>query len=234
MEAVPRYALYFAPRPETALAQFGARWLGWHLERGEAVEATETAGLAAGVHDAVTAEPRHYGFHATLKAPFRLAEGATEHDLVGAAARFAAERAPLATAPLRFGPLASFLAFTPSEWSPRLHDLAAECVTAFDGFRAPPTDAELARRRRAGLSAAQEMLLARWGYPYVMGEFRFHMTLTGSLESTLRSEVAEALQPRLRHLLAEPLAVEDLVLCVETTADAGFRVLRRLPFSARA
>jgi len=233
MAAGPRYALYFAPRPQTALARFGARWLGWDIERGEAIDAPETAGLPSEVHATVTAEPRRYGFHATLKAPFRLAEGVRESDLVGAAAGFAAERAPLATAPLRFGPLAAFLAFTPSEWSPRLHDLAADCVAALDGFRAPLTDAELARRRRAGLSSAQETLLARWGYPYVMGEFRFHLTLTGPLEGAVKSRVAEALQPRLLPLLAEPLAIEDLALCVETAPAVGFRVLRRLPLGRR-
>lgn len=233
MAATPRYALYIAPRPETALAQFGARWLGWDLERGQAIDAPETAGLSSALHDAATAEPRRYGFHATLKAPFCLAEGATEGDLIGVAAAFAAERAPLATAPLRFGPLAGFLAFTPGEWSPRLHDLAADCVAAVDAFRAPLTEAELAKRRRAGLSAAQETLLARWGYPYVMGEFRFHMTLTGSLESEIRAQVGDALQPKVHALLGEPLMVDNLALCVEPAPMSGFRVLRRFPLGRR-
>lgn len=233
MELGPRYALYFAPRPETALAQFGARWLGWDIDRGQAIDVPETAGLPTTLHDAVTAEPRHYGFHATLKAPFRLAEGATESDLIGVAGSFAKECAPVTVAPLRFGPLAAFLAFTPGEWSPRLHDLAADCVAAFDAFRAPLTEAELAKRRGAGLSIAQETLLARWGYPYVMAEFRFHLTLTGPLESELRARVGEALLPRVRCLLAEPLAIADLTLCVEPTPATGFRVLRRISLGHR-
>lgn len=233
METGPRYALYFAPPPETALAQFGARWLGWDVDLGQAVDELETAGLPPELHAAVTAEPRRYGFHATLKAPFRLAEGATESDLVGVATSFAAEHAPITAAALRFGPLAGFLAFTPSEWSPRMHDLAADCVTAFDTFRAPPGEAELAKRRRAGLSTAQETLLARWGYPYVMGEFRFHLTLTGSLESELRAQVGEALRPKLCHLFAEPLTIDDLALCVEPAPLTGFRVLRRFPLGRR-
>src|SRR5271163_3354025 len=103
METGPRYALYFAPRPETALAQFGARWLGWDVERGRAVDAVETAGLPTELHAAVTADPCRYGFHATLKAPFRLAEGATESDLIGVGAAFAAEHTALTAAALRFG-----------------------------------------------------------------------------------------------------------------------------------
>lgn len=233
MAADPRYALYFAPRPEAALAQFGVRWLGWDIDRGASVDALETAGLPTELHDAITTEPRHYGFHATLKAPFRLAEGMTESDLIGVVTSFAAERAPLAAASLRFGPLAAFLAFTPSEWSPRLHDLAADCVAVLDAFRAPLTEAELAKRRRAGLSAAQEMLLVRWGYPYVMAEFRFHLTLTGPLESGLRARVGEALQPVVRPLLAEPLTIDSLALCVESAPTAGFRVLRRIPLEHR-
>ncbi len=233
MAATPRYALYVAPRPETALARFGARWLGWDLDRGQVIDTPDIAGLSPALHDAVTAEPRRYGFHATLKAPFRLAEGATEGDLIGVAAAFAAERAPLTAAPLRFGPLAGFLAFTPGEWSPKLHDLAADGVAALDTLRAPLTGAELAKRRRAGLSAAQETLLARWGYPYVMGEFRFHMTLTGHLESETRTLVRDALQPKVHPLLGEPLVVDDLALCVEPLPMAGFRVLRRFPLGRR-
>ena len=49
-------------------------------------------------------------------------------------------------------------------------------------FARPPGAAELERRRKAGLSAAQEKMLLRWGYPYVLDEFRFHLTLTGRLQ----------------------------------------------------
>ena len=35
---------------------------------------------------------------------------------------------------------------------------------------------------KSGLTDRQEALLTQWGYPYVMEEFRFHITLTGALD----------------------------------------------------
>ena len=64
-----RYAIYYLP-PAGALADFGARWLGWDVRRGAAAVQLDLPGL----RDATEA-PRKYGFHGTLKPPFRLAEG---------------------------------------------------------------------------------------------------------------------------------------------------------------
>ena len=61
----PRYALYYAPRQDEALAAFGRTWLGRDVERGVDVERPAVDGLAAEDLAAVTAEPRHYGFHGT-------------------------------------------------------------------------------------------------------------------------------------------------------------------------
>jgi len=226
---VPRYALYAIPRPETVLAQFGASWLGWDVESACAIESTRGMGLPPALHAAVTAEPRRYGFHGTLKPPFALGDGASEAVLVEAVEHFARERQPLSPLLLSLRALGGFLALTPREPSPGLYELAAECVSSLDRFRAPPEAAELARRRRVGLSSGQEAMLARWGYPYVMDEFRYHMTLTGTLGRPIRARVGEALLAPLEAVLSEPLAIDDLVLCVEPQPLEGFRVLRRVP-----
>ncbi len=208
-----RYAIYYTPAPESALARFGESWF-----------ARKAACLDA---------PRRYGFHGTLKAPFRLAEGANEADLLLAAERFAGERGALRGPPLRLAVLAGFLALVPSEPFGELDRLAADCVAAFDRFRAPPTDAELARRRRAGLSARQEALLLRWGYPYVMEAFRFHMTLTERLdEAGLASE--RALAGAMLGEAAAPLAVDAATIMVEPSEGDAFRVLRRFAFALPA
>jgi len=49
--------------------------------------------------------------------------------------------------------------------------------------------AELPCRRQAVLSPAQDALLVRWGYPYVMEYFRFHCSLTGSLQGVTAQQV---------------------------------------------
>lgn len=230
--SAPRYALYAIPRQETVLAQFGAGWLGWDVETARAVQSARAMGLPPTLHAAVTAEPRRYGFHGTLKAPFALLDGVDEDELVEAAARFARERRPLPPLPLSLRAMGTFLALTPRERSGALEDFAAECVASFDRFRAPADAAEVARRRRGGLSPSQEEMLARWGYPYVMDEFRYHMTLTGPLDGPLRARVGEALLAPLETILSEPLDIADLVLCVEPAPLERFRVLRRFPLGA--
>jgi len=222
-----RYALYAVPRPETALARFGAAWLGWDIEKGECVEAVKRAGLPVELHRAITAEPRRYGFHGTLKAPFRLVEGTSETELIAAVAEFAARREQLAPIPLRLATLGGFIALIPAESAPALHGLAASAVEELDRFRAPLTESELARRNKAPLTLPQQALLQRWGYPYVMDQFRYHMTLTGSLEPDTRAQAMNSLGPAVVPLIVKPYLLDDVALCVEPVSDAGFRVLRR-------
>ena len=229
MAGTPRYALYAVPRPASELGRFSAAWLGWDIEIGSEVSPPETAGLPPALHAAVTGEPRRYGFHGTLKAPFRLLDAWTESDLLAAAAAFAGRRMPLSIPQLRLDSLGAFLALRPAQRSPELDSLASECVVWFERFRAPLTDAELSKRRLGGLSPPQEELLTRWGYPYVFGEYRFHMTLTGPLDADLRARVGAALGPKLAESLEAPIEIADLVLAVEPEPQARFRVLQRFP-----
>src|ERR1700679_2733683 len=84
-----RYGIYFCPRSETPLHRMGSHWLGR--------DATTCATLDPDLPDLirpadwlrVTGNPRRYGFHATLKPPFRLAEGVTVDDLQAALRDFA-------------------------------------------------------------------------------------------------------------------------------------------------
>jgi len=234
VSAAPRYALYTVPPPKSALARFAAAWLGWDIERGESIDPPDRVGLPVDLHSAVTAEPRRYGFHGTLKAPFRLAAGASETQLIDAVADFAVGCGRFAPIPLRLAALGRFLALIPAESAPALSALAAMAVERLDRFRTPLSDSELARRRQAPLTATQEALLQRWGYPYVMEAFRYHMTLTGSLDPALRERVAEALAPAVAPLVAAPLAIGDVALCVEPTPRARFRVLRRFALDGSA
>jgi hypothetical protein len=216
-----RYALYFTPAPGSALAAFGDAILGPGPAPGP--EALRTI-LAA--H---TAEPRTYGFHATLKAPMRLAPGATEADLLAAAEALAAHRSPLPVGPLRVTALGAFAALVPEAPPAALGLLAAECVAALDPLRAPLTEAERARRRPERLDPRGRALLERWGYPHVFEAFRFHMTLTGPLEP---EDGATALPLLAAAAAGLPDLAVDAVSVVVQDGAAPFRLLRRLPFSA--
>lgn len=177
----------------------------------------------------VTATPRKYGFHATLKPPFRLAEGMTVEALDDALQAFAASQAVVTVDRLAVSRIGHFLALTPQGDTGGLQGMAARCVTEFDRFRAPLTPADMERRRAAGLSPRQEVLLAEWGYPYVLDEFRFHMTLSGRLSDedlALVQSVAESAVPS----LPEPYAFEGVALVGERP-DGMFQLVHRYTFT---
>ena len=212
-----RHAIYFAPPAGSALERFGADWLGWDTVNGRSVSVPpERATLVAA--------SSRYGFHATLKPPFRLAEGCDAAALDAAASALAADCAAFALS-LRPDWLGGFLALVPDAPAPAMDALAARCVTELDAFRAPPDAADLARRRAAGLDAVGEAHLRRWGYPYVLDRFRFHMTLTGPVRAADRAETAERLRPWLP-LLAAPLPVAEICRFAEDP-DGRFHLLAR-------
>ncbi|MEQ8601733.1 MAG: DUF1045 domain-containing protein [Marivibrio sp.] len=232
MEDFARYAVYYAPRAGSALADFGNAWLGRDPASGEPTARPAAPGLSADRIAEITEAPARYGFHGTLKAPFALAEGATRGDLETALAVLGARLAPpVAPGGLALTAIGPFLALTPQDGDGALSALAARVVEDLDSYRAPPGAAELARRRRGDLNAAQEALLQRWGYPYVMGEFRFHLTLTGPLDPAARAAVASALEPVVAPFGRTPFTLDALCLFGDPGGGAPFRLIRRVPLS---
>ena len=183
-----RYAIYYAPDPASAFWARASAWVGRDAASGVDLVQPEVPGLLPAQVHALTEDPRLYGFHATLKAPFRLAPGQDEAGLRAALKAFAAGRAAF-TAELVLAALGRFLAFRPGGPSPDIHALHVAALEAFEPFRAALGAEELARRRRAPLSPEQDKLLELWGYPYVLEHFRFHMTLTNSLAEGLHREL---------------------------------------------
>ncbi|MDN2565907.1 DUF1045 domain-containing protein [Aquibium sp. A9E412] len=224
-----RYAIYYTPDRTDPLTRVAARWLGRDAFTGEALAPQAVGPLSAAEIAYHTAPPRRYGFHATLKAPFRLAEGTGEAELLAALDEFAAGREPFAV-PLVVGRLAGFHALVPREPAPALADLAAAVVCGFERFRAPLTPAEIARRNPDGLSGEELKNLHKWGYPHVFEAFRFHMTLTGRVDAAESRRVRSALESRFGPVLAAPQPIASIALFVEPEPGAPFRVraFRRL------
>ena len=73
-----RYAIYFTPPEASALAAFGASAIGYCAASGRDVALPDSPFHDRADAMALTEEPRRYGFHGTLKAPFELAVGRTE------------------------------------------------------------------------------------------------------------------------------------------------------------
>jgi len=224
-----RFAVYYAPEP-SPLAEFGAHWLGWDLATGTRVEHPDIQGLDIA---SLTEAPRKYGLHGTIKPPFRLAQGYTPDDLDTAIDMLCTTQSAITLTGLQLSRLGSFLALTPTGDTGPLNALAATIVAQLDCFRAPLTETELTRRRKSRLSPNQEKLLQQWGYPYVMQEFRFHITLTGKMPRTEAEHLRNALAPRLEPLLPAPFHIKTLCLVGEDHQN-NFHLIKRYSLSRQA
>jgi putative phosphonate metabolism protein len=223
----PRYAIYFAPAKASPWWTFGSHWLGRNEFDDTALPLTEPQ-----LWD-ITAEPRRYGFHATLKAPFRLAEHKTLDDLISRTQALAANLAPLSLGSMQALSLGKFVALCPSTLPPYLAALAEDCVVGLDDLRAPLTEQDLVRRQVGQLDAREMELLHRYGYPYVLERFRFHFTLTGPVDQPARQRVIQAVQEQVAHMNAvAPLVLDRLCLFMEAAPGSSFRRIADVALSA--
>ncbi len=219
-----RVGIYYCPNNDDPLFTAGATWLGRDPATGAPLAQPNIAGIAE-----VTAEARGYGFHATLKPPMRLAPGCSWYGLMTAAQEVAARIAPFELPALAVTDLHGFLALRETEPRAPLQALADACVEGLDGYRAAPSDAELARRRRAGLTPAQDAMLVRFGYPYVLETWFFHMTLTRRLSA----DEHRTWRPEAERFFAAAVAmkrrVTDICLFTQSEPGAPFVIAARIP-----
>jgi putative phosphonate metabolism protein len=223
----PRYAIYFVPPAAADIYRFGAGFLGYDCYTGEDLGAPDDIGIEAAVWDELTREPRRYGFHATLKAPFQLAPAFAESDLAAELQRFAVIPRTLPSILPAIRSLDRFVAIVPAAPSVAVDRLAADCVMAFDRFRRPLSAQEREQRLAAGLTARQARNFERWGYPFVFEEFRFHMTLTGPIARERRDAVRASLQGRLDAIdgARQPLAIAQLAVLRQDARSKPFRII---------
>jgi putative phosphonate metabolism protein len=227
MANVPRYAIYYVPAPGSDLDRFGAHLLGYDAFSGKGLAFPDGVAQSAPDWHDLTQDPRKYGFHATLKAPLSLAPGRTESELLAACEAFAAAPRPIPLIRPVVNSISGFIAVVPAQPSAELERLAADCVGAFDSFRAPLAAEDRARRNPSALTPRQCDYLDRWGYPYVMEDFRFHMTLTGRLDAGRRDPVLAMLRDRFSAISLETLAIDRIALFRQDDAQSRFRILNQ-------
>ncbi|MBB4187045.1 putative phosphonate metabolism protein [Sinorhizobium terangae] len=224
-----RYAIYFALPADDRLTQTAAHWLGRDAFIDGALSWPEVPALGRENQMALTADPRRYGFHGTLKAPFELAEGKSEADLLAAFDEFAAEIEAFEVPRIVLHQIGPFFALVPAEDCPPLRSLAEQAVRRFEPFRAPLSDADIARRNPERLTRRQREYLTTWGYPYVFEEFQFHMTLTGPVPKETQPVMRETLTAAFEEFTGKPLDVATIALFVEPHRGAPFTVYSLLP-----
>lgn len=224
-----RYAIYFTPSMYDPLSVAAASWLGRNVYSGEAPEAPSIAGFSRQELAFHTAVPRRYGFHGTIKAPFRLHDDTSEPALLKSLMHFASTMTPFEIPKMEIGRHGEFFGLAPSAPCEQMNHLAASVIQAFDAFRAPLSDIEIERRDPDRLTAPQFSNLHRWGYPYVMDEFRFHMMLTGPVNSNLNARFETALRDFFEPVIEGPLKISSLALFIEPEPGAPLRVHSQHP-----
>jgi len=230
---IRRYAIYYAPAPDTAWWRFGAHWLGRDERTGAALPQPAVPQWTAEELERITAEPRRYGFHATLKAPFRLRDSVTEDALLERVNGLARSLQPVALGTLVPVMMDGFVALVPASPNPALNALAEACVTELDDLRAPLLQAEMERRRIQQLDARGRELLERYGYPHVKERFRFHMTLSGPVDTAWAGRiVAQVARPVHQVNIEQPPVLDRVCVFVEPEPGAAFLRIADAPLQS--
>ena len=184
-----RYAIYYAPEASSAWWAAGSNWLGRCALTGRKLAQAVIEGVAPEHFHTYTQDPRRYGWHATLKAPFALASGESLSSLITGLRTIASQHSAFAMPRLQVSTDGGFLALRPTVHDPRIHSTADACVTGLQALTQSLTNEDLARRRQNKLTALQERYLQEWSYPWVLDEFKFHMSLTGPLRNIPTAEL---------------------------------------------
>ena len=229
-----RYAIYFTPPEDDPLSIRAASWLGRDAFRDQSIRQAPVDGFGAGEVADLTEDPRRYGFHATLKAPFELTSDRSEDELLNTFETFATVLPAFELPQLTLGQLGAFFALVPAAHHQELQAFADACVMHFEPFRAALSAADIARRKPERLSETERHHLLEWGYPYVFADFRFHMTLTGQVPADRQAAMQSVLAPAFAGYIDRPLAISHLSLFVEPERGAPFVMKRIVPLRALA
>ncbi|MGV8951544.1 MAG: DUF1045 domain-containing protein [Cypionkella sp.] len=216
-----RYAIYYAPPAMGTLWERASTWLGRDAASGDSFD-----GPVAGINRDrllnLTHSANRYGFHATIKAPMALMDGAGPEDLTTALRAFAGEHQPVDLGGMTLALIDGFIAIVPAAQSEAVQDFAAHVVEAFEPFRAPMSIKDRAARVSRGLTPRQEELLDGYGYPYVFEEFQLHMTLTDRLGPEDRDEVFAAASTWFGPLLVQAMLLDSLSIFEEPERGRPF------------
>lgn len=224
-----RYAIFFLPAPDSEFAEIGARWLGRDIENGTRYAAPVVDGLSADEHEGLVSGPRRYGFHATLKAPFRLPPDLSREALLTAFRSFARSSNPVRIPVLSLVRLRRFFTLAPAVTNDELLMLGSDAEHHFERFRAAQTPQESSRRRSSDLTARQLRHLERYGYPFVLDEFAFHLTVTRQIRDNEAERVRDVLESVFQPVIGRGLQVDRVALVMETAPGDEFSVLAVAP-----
>ena len=228
MNSFSRYAVYFSPPEESDLSKFASSWLGWDAQNAKKILHPIFKDLVSDITE-LTKKQSCYGFHGTLKPPFSLVETKNESELKAAILELSQSIRKFEISAVSLQLLNGFAAIVATNENDEIKNLAKKCVQELDSFRQPESLEKFQKRRSTGLSQNEEFYLQRWGYPYVMGSFRFHMTLTRRLNPEESRNVMAVLTAELSKILSTTLPIRDICLFGESHTSGNFQIIQRFP-----
>ncbi len=217
-----RFAIYYAPATNSELWQKASAWLGRDCAAQAERDQPKIADIAAAEQIEMTCSPRRYGFHATIKPPFKLTTGMNIQRLQSQLAQFAGATQATEIGRLKVHAIGKFLALVPENQRPDITSFAQKVVEEFDHFRAPLSERRRQERVAAGLTDRQVELLDQWGYPYVMEQYKMHLTLTGRLNDHAGPKMLSAAKNWFGALLDQNYKLDNLALYHEPEKGAPF------------
>lgn len=216
-----RYAIYYIPEMDAEFYKSGTKWLGWDVFTGKKIVNNK---------DHITKNARRYGFHGTLYPPFELKSKINFNDFEKSVDQFAKNKKAFDMGKGKITNLDQFIAICFNESEKKLKFFAADCIKYFHKYRKYPSQNELEKRRKIGLTKRQEKNLVEWGYPFVMEEFKFHMTLTGHLQDNEKKLIESKLKKIFISSFNNPIKFNSICLLGED-ADNFFHFINRFYLS---
>lgn len=234
VNSTPRYAIFFAPADESPLGNFGATVL-----RRKAQNPAEWVNPAIAVNfentavwRACVAKPAHYGFHATINAPFELQPQYTRDQLTASLAEFCQKQQPIPLTNLTPRRTQRFEALAFVNQPAELVNFAADCVVEFDYFRAPLNKDDMDRRALKAQTLSQITHLQEYGYPYVFDDFNFHMTLSGTMPED-ENGYLQWLTVLYGQMVPDTPALDRLCLFMQTDRTSPFHRVTEFVFGQK-
>lgn len=215
-----RFAIYFIPKTGSSLQKFGDKWLD--IVQPNAFPSKDKIKRTNWIKI-----PKKYGFHGTLKAPFRLRSDKNLDDLIISSKNICKSIKPFSLSGLKLSIIENALALTLINNSSSMSALSNQFVIQLDKFRAPLSKEEISVKRSRNLTAKQDYNLLHWGYPYVMEQFYFHLTLTNTLDEENLNLAKEILREELTEDCLAPQTVDEVGLVGEQI-NGDFKIITRL------
>jgi hypothetical protein len=232
--AQSRYAICFAPEQGSALEALACEWLARDKSGAFVDKRVDVRGMTSDRLTTLIKGPRNYGMHGTLKPSFELRPHATEGALLEVARLLAKSCSPIELPVLELGEIGYIVSLVPESSSAALEDLASQCVRAFDGFRQPLTAEQEQSFKRNRLTVHQRQMLEHWGYPYVMEEFDFHLSLTDPvIDDGERAAIMMAVEAIAAPVLHKPLIMRELAVFAQKGANNPMSIIARFPFGRK-